>query len=330
LLWGNGMLSNFTSKVKLVKLSTVLALLAFIAGCGGSVNTPSPPASHTSPTPINKQQGTAFLPNIGGLFDISGLLEVETGGISCSVDDISPFGNTLVLSTNRLTYDSGEIQRMSAYVDAMLNGQSSPLPDTMQIVLGGHYGVIKDWHVENRFGCTMQMDMTNIGKTSFQVSHMALRLTADSQQNNYQYRLINICSLPLPAQDLQVCPPSRGGGILPTIFEFKLKRGNADTLFQGQISRYSSSPLPPTLDQGQAARAVLYIQPSDTSSNLFYSIVPEITLDSAGEERTIQLTQLKSKIALVTPSQLSCYGLQNSTGTFSPLGTEPHANTWCL
>src|SRR5205823_1922454 len=115
---GNVMLSNFTSKVRLVKLCTVLALLALIAGCGGSANIPSPPPSHTPRTPIdNRQPGTALLPNTGGLFDISGLLEVETDGISCPVDDITHFGNTLVLSTNRLTYDCGEIQRMTAYVD---------------------------------------------------------------------------------------------------------------------------------------------------------------------------------------------------------------------
>src|SRR5206468_4884398 len=125
-----------------------------------------------------------------------------------------------------------EIQRMTAYVDGMLNRQSSSLPDTMQIVLGSLYGELKDWHISNRFGCAMRMDITNIGKTSFQVSQMALRLIADSQHNSYQYRLIDICSLPLPAQDLQYsCPPGRGGGILPTIFEFKLKRGNAGTLF---------------------------------------------------------------------------------------------------
>ncbi len=322
--------SNLISKANLIKLYAVLSLLAILAGCRENAGTSSSSPSKTSlPPTVKAQQETALLPNTGGSFDTSGLLHIETKGVSCPIDGIQSYQNTLVLSTDRLTYDSGEMQQMVAYVDGWLSSQKATPPSTLQEVLGSLYGRFDNWHIWNPSGCTIHMEITNIGKTSFQISKMALRLTANAQQNSYHYRLIDICSLPLSAYHLQNCPPiGRGGGMVPTIYDLKLKRGNTSTLFQGQISPDSSSPLAPTIDPGQAASIVLNIEPSDPSSNLIYSVVPTVTLDIAGEERTIQLVQLSSKIAFVSPSQLSCYGLQGNA--FSLLSSGPHKSSWCL
>jgi hypothetical protein len=316
------MFSSFTSKVHITKFCAILALLALLTGCG---NTPtSPPAQTPTATFANSQQGTLLLPNTGAAFDSSGLLHVETSGIRCPIDNWPAVESTLTLSTDRLTYDSGEIQGMAAYVDGKLTSQnpSPPLPNTLQVVLGSLYGGLGSWHIVDA-GCTMRMEITNIGKTSFQISQMALRLTANPQQNNYHYRLIDICSLPLPAQDLLPCHGQRGGGESATVYEIKLKMGSTDTVFQGQ-----TSSLPPTIDPGQSASVVFFIEPSDRLSSFMYSAIPEITLDLSGEERSIQLTQLQSRIAFVTLKQLVCYRLQGTT--FVPLDLGPHDDTWCL
>ena len=318
------MFFSSTSKVNTTKFYAILALLVLLTGCG---NTPAPPPAQTpSATPANSQQGTLLLPNTGAAFDSSSLLHVETSGIRCPIDDWPAVENTLALSTDRLTYDSGEIQEMATYVDGKLTSQnpSPPLPNTLQLVLGSLYRGLGSWNILNGIGCTMQVEITNIGTTSFQISQVALRLTANPQQNNYHYRLIDICSLPLPAQDKQVfCPLGRGGGGLATVYEFKLKTGSTGTVFQGQISS-----LPPTIDSGQSATVVFFIEPSDRLNRFIYSAIPEVTLDLSGEERTIQLTQLQSRIAFVTLKQLVCYGLKGTT--FVSLDLGPHPGTWCL
>lgn len=317
------MFSSFTSKVNTTKFYAILALLALLTGCG---NTPTPPPAQTpTATLANNQQGTLLLPNTGAAFDSSSLLHVETSGIRCPMDEWPAVENTLVLSTDRLTYDSGEIQGMAAYVDGKLTSQNPPppLPNTLQLVLGSLFRGLESWHIIDD-GCIMRTEITNIGKTSFQISQMALRLTANPQQNNYHYRLIDICSLPLPAQDQQeFCHLIRGGGESATVYGFKLKTGNTGAVFQGQ-----TSSLPPTIDPGQSASIVFFIEPSDRLSSFIYSAIPEITLDLSGEERSIQLTQLQSRIAFVTLKQLVCYRLQGTT--FVPLDLGPHNGTWCL
>ena len=144
-----------------------------------------------------------------------------------------------------------------------------------------------------------------------------MRLLSDAQLNQYQYRLVDFCSLP---DGIEKGPcPGLGGNALIYPYNFNLSIAKAGTVFSGQ-------PLngQPLLDPNQVAFIPLYFY---SSENFIYSIAPEITLSLVDEQRTFTLSQLTSTLSFAKPDQFTCYQQQANTYTFSQIDFR---KGWCL
>lgn len=136
-----------------------------------------------------------------------------------------------------------------------------------------------------------------------------MRLLSDVQLNQYQYRLIDLCSLP-PTNECR-----GGAGGIDYFYNFNLSMAKADTVFSGQLQ----GDQPPLLDPSQNAFIqLIYL----SSENLIYSVAPEITVSLIDEQRTFTLSQLTGTLAFAKPDQFSCYQLQGNTFTQIDLNTE--------
>src|SRR5258708_4364611 len=147
----------------------------FISNTPASRDTSTP--SYTATASVNTSN-TSFPPaNSVGDFDLPQLLHISPG-LFCSPGGIAlNISNTLVLSTDRLTYDSNEIQQMKA----SLTSTSSHLPPTLQWVSG------------SLGQCEEVLAITNIATTTIQISQINMRLMVDAQPNRFHYHLINTC-----------------------------------------------------------------------------------------------------------------------------------------
>ena len=140
-----------------------------------------------------------------------------------------------------------------------------------------------------------------------------MRLLLDTQLNQYQYRLIDSCSL---SSDL--CPMIGGSGAR-YIYEFNLSKAKTNAVFSGQLQ--GDQPL---LDPGQVAFISLYFL---SSENLIYSVAPEITVALADEQRTFTLSQINNTLAFAKRDQFSCYQLHGNTFTQKVIST---SWGWCM
>jgi hypothetical protein len=279
--------------------------------------TPTPTPTPVAPTPTPNPIGN-IPANSGAAFDIDGILHIQSiDGIGCRLDEydfsLPPFmPNNLVLSTPQQTYDDGELQQVADYVDILQKNATQPESSAAPSLPLG-FNVTPGTATENNTNyyasCEGIIDITNISQNPFQLSGIDMQLTDTTQTNNYQYQLINVCSLPLPSSLSHiVCPPGRGGGGAgDNQYDFSLGEGDIGAVFHGK--RSTSDP-GPTLDPGQAVT----IRVSFTSaSNLIYHLMPVLLIDTSGEQRMIELTQLASSLVFVQSSQVSCYTLQGNS-----------------
>src|SRR5207247_8324412 len=96
-------------------------------------------------------------------------------------------------------------------------------PPTLKLVPGG-------------FGtCLGTMEITNVGASSVQILGLDVRLTTTPQQNNYNYHLIDVCSLPttIPKNALN-CPINPQGASGDLVYDFQLGMRAMNTVFQDQ------------------------------------------------------------------------------------------------
>ena len=239
-------------------------------------------------------------------FDIPRLLHIQPRLLCGPAKQID---NTLVLSTDRLTYDSNEIQQ----IKASLTGDALHLPSTLQWVSGSLANDISGVP----HGCDEILVITNIAATTIQISQINMRLTADTQPNRAHYRLINTCSI--AAVQAVGCGPQGGGPILYSS-DYLLNPGKANTIFSGHFKVESSTGRSgailsslPTLDPGQITFIDLYFEPKGIPGNFIYTITPEIILNAENTENKVNLPQLSATVAFANADQFTCYNLQGNT-----------------
>jgi hypothetical protein len=231
-------------------------------------------------------------------FDLPQLLHISPG-LFCSPGGIAlNISNTLVLSTDRLTYDSNEIQQMKA----SLTSTSSHLPPTLQWVSG------------NLGNCEEELAITNIATTTIQISQINIRLMVDAQPNRFHYHLINTCSVANGNPNALGCTPGAGQP-RPYASDYSFSPGKANTVFSGHLYVAGPGALSslPTLNPGGITYITLTFTPKSNLESFIYTITPEIVLNTGNTVSKVNLPQLSATIAFANAAQFTCYNLQGDT-----------------
>ncbi len=315
------MCSLFLSRAVVGRILCVILLTVLVVGCGnGSNGNPRGGATPTSPAVgAHNEPTTAPIYPSGAGFDVGELLHIESTSLNCALypttfsSHKSFASKALVLGTDRLTYDTGEIQEITSYAF----DPHSPLPNTIRLVPGvvsegekAQHQFKQEGPSPGNSGCKGSLEITNIGKTTIQISQIGIQLSATPKPNTYHYRLIEICTLPNAPS---VCP-GLGARPLDYTFAFQLKMSSAGTVFQGQMySNGTRINIGPTLDPGRTAEVYTSFDSSGVPDNLIYSVIPELTLDISGEQRTVLLSPLENTFAFAHQDQFSCYKWQSNT-----------------
>ena len=305
------------AKLLMFRMAFPRILIAFcLLGLVTARNPAVPPSTSIAPSTSSlfARNSRPPPPNIGRTraFDLAGLLHIEFNPITCSPEGHT---NAVVLASNRLEYDSGEIQQMNTYL-GQISGrgvdQSHGIPHyddppaSPATLIETSGGRLRGSMASPTVGCSGNLQVTNIGNSPIQITGVDVRLRSDAQLNRYQYRLIDLCSV-----NGNVCQVPFGFAIISP-YSFNLSMAKANTVFSGQLQ--GNQPL---LDPGQVALIHLYFY---SSNNLIYSVAPEITVSLLDEQRTLTLSQLASTLAFANPGQISCYQLQSNGNTFTQIG----------
>lgn len=323
------------------KVIVACLLLFLLAACGSnSVAGGAPPTSTRASGAPHPKTGFPLALNARDITLKAGNLLIQsTGGFQCpSVVGPSSMPGQLTFASGRTTYSQAEIAQMRTYMDKdIVNGRAgiaSP-PPTLRWILGGTTDKIPGAAV-GFTDCGGLMTLTNTGTTPIQIPEVGVELQVSPQQNTYQYRLINICSVvPIDPNAVYTgCPPPGGGGGSCNFYEasISLGLGGPHTEFSAvpSATSYGSGPCGP-LTLAPASEVDLDITfplAANTPKNLLYSIVPVFTIDTDQGEQTLTLTQLRSTLAYASVSQFSCYKLQGTT--FVQEQAPFPRLTWCL
>ena len=230
---------------------------------------------------------------------------------------------SLRTKTDRLTYDANEINQMSDYLGSA-GHPVSPLPNTLRWVLGGPTDTSQAVYIDGKvigyiYNCGISLGLTNTSQNSIQITNVGVQLAGDTQQNNYHYRLIDICTI------TQACRFGAGPGDCSQYFAtIKLGTGPINTVFSAIPARHDSSCGELTLNPGEEKTLYVYIY---SAQNLIYSIVPQLVLTTASGPNTLTLTALTSTLAFANGSQFTCYALHGDTFVAE---TTPPPNPVCL
>ncbi len=373
---------TFLPKTHLTQFLTALLLLVPLIGCGPqnqpTASSHSTPISSISNSPLNNQSDNLSLNKTGVSIDNANLHIDASRGVQCPSgfftqgppDNPGPISggflaNNLVLATNRLTYDSSELQQMSDNVKSV-NPNQTPMPATLRWVLGGPIDrsrkVIVNGHLDGYVDdCSLELDLTNTGQSLIQIAGVGVQLTGSTHQNDYQYRLIDVCTLPnLHCGDCSISDtpwnvsPLEGnfdsykyeysplmdyfalksGGYSPPFYDLPTVEQSPDcggsespcdeyfaTIKLGLNSTSTVLSATPvgregpfcgelTLNPGEVKSLFVYFY---SPSNLIYSVVPQLILDTPSGKNTLQLPQLMSRLAFAKGNQFTCYGLQGDT-----------------
>ncbi|MFL5624075.1 MAG: hypothetical protein ACJ788_00585 [Ktedonobacteraceae bacterium] len=344
----------------LLSISRILItayLLFLLTACGSKnegIRSPqrAPSASVTTnkpdSTPLAAADVAPPLNKLSPSVDMSGLHIQSDFGIQCP--SMLLFGTlpkaNLVLATDRLTYSSDELQQMRQYLmnnryPGGYQGDPDPVPPpTLRWVTGAALQPIPGAEPRG-FLCGARLELTNTGNAPIQVPSIGVRLLKDPEQNKYQYRLIDNCTLVSPTSP-DGCAPSQGNGPshCDTYFaSIQLGSGKADSVFAATPNGHSYNdqftPVPcGELTLNPTASATLIIDftlASETSHNLIYSVVPELTLDISSGRQILAVPQLTSILAFADVSHFSCYGLQGTTFVKEqPVSSEYKSTLWCV
>ena len=301
---------RFFLKYRFTKILAICAIFTLLAACGTSANGSN---KQTTIPPIKSIQAPEINPGTTSIN--ASELHIQSDGIECSPGNLSVHAppNHIVLADNRTSYTSTEIQQIRDYLSARaqtdetttgIAGLKTPLPSTLQWVIGT---------LSTTDLCNLNLEITNTGNTTIQIPRVGARLVAAPQQNTYQYHLINACSLLSPEQ----CTCNGCGGGPGSCFTYsaliQLGMGQKGSLF-------SSTPMvDPTCISSQ-----LTLTPSTTiefnlsfgsppPNHLAYSLVTELTLQTASGQHVLALPQLGSSVVFADKSQFSCFDLKNQS-----------------
>jgi hypothetical protein len=304
----------------------VFSLLFFlITGCGSQTQS-APPSTSTPNSSGASSPATSSLDSLavnktgvsideGGLhIDASNGIQCPTGAVTNGPPDnpgnlIGKYkANDLVLATSRLTYDSNELQQIQQYAEAGAIGVQKP--ETLQWVLGGPTVTdtsrslyLRGNPINSIDDCGLTLQITNTSQNILQIASVGVQLVADTQQNNYHYRLIDFCTL---ASDICIF----GGGPSPCdqyIATIKLGAGSTNAGFSTSTAG-SETCGELTLNPGDVKSLYVYFY---SPQNLIYSLVPQLVVDTSSGPNTLTLTALTSTLAFANKGQFTCYGLHN-------------------
>lgn len=284
----------------------------------------------------------------------------SSDGFQCPYTSSQPSNDLelghLVLASERTTYSQAEIAQMSAYLayyvrnGGVLNGKvlrgGTQPPPTLRWALGGEPGGLHSTTgtpigipgaPPPLFVCGAELTLTNTGNTPIQITKVGVQLKARPQQNTYQYRLIDACSL-----DISSCVIlGSGGGGDCSVYSasIQLGPGKQNDVFSAVPTASpgcSALTIPPNT---QISLNLSFYPAAAIPQNLMYSIVPVLMVDTTQGEQTLAFSQLGSTLAFASANQFSCYALQGTTfvlersPVFSLSGNPtpiPGGQHWCL
>jgi hypothetical protein len=304
--------------------------LILLGGCK-ETNQPKPPAkSHT----IFFQMGKLDIYSYAG-FQCSAYTQILRQDntfihnnnfgdhIDLAVDESStlPHGN-LVLATNRLSYDTEEIQQMSEYSLHYIAKESlGSLPSTLRWVSGGPL-------------CTLDLQVTNTEKKTITIQTQQLRLLHTPQKNTNEYRLVDFCAL---SPYKGACPGAAGGAEEKISFSLGNASTPAGTLFtpalhtenqaDGQLPLIKSGSAPVVIP----ARSIVYLHfeivagaslddayhTAQKSYDLIYDVVPEFVLSTDHGPQVVSLTPLTKNLFFTSSNHTRCYTLHANTFVYA-------------
>ncbi len=327
-------------------------LVIMLVACGKSpVTIPSsakPSPSNTTnqliKTPATTSSSSDLHLNGSQITVDRGNLRIQSKvGFQCPYYQIGVPTDQLVLASDRMTYTQDEIKQMGDYVGgntsaaSLLQGGKVP-PPTLRWVLGGSMhpipGTMGDGPGTSNSvysACGGTLTLTNTGSTPIQIPRVNIRLEERPQQNSYQYRLIDACSV-MPQSYIAVysCIPSQGNNSRCKLYTASIRLG-----LGGQNTVFSATPSTPgcgTLTLAPADQIDLtfdFSLSSNIPQNLIYSILPILIVDTDRGEQALSILQLASTLAFASANQFSCYRLKGTTFVLeqSPVFSE---KLWCM
>jgi hypothetical protein len=171
------------------------------------------------------------------------------------------------------------------------------------------------------YDCSLRLALTNTSHNLIQIAGVGVQLTGSTHQNDYQYHLIDPCTLPNLACGF-------GASETPCDQYFatiKLGLNSTSTVLSATpVGRAGPSCGELTLNPGGVKALYVYFY---SPSNLIYSVVPQLILDTSNGKNTLQLPQLMSRLAFAKGSQFTCYGLRGDTFVVEK---EVPPNSYCL
>jgi hypothetical protein len=240
-----------------------------------------------------------------------------------TVFELSNTGNNLVLATDRLTYDSNELQQIKDYVSPA--NAAAQMPDTLSWALGGPTGKGRPFQVSGNptsyfVDCGFSMQITNTSQNTIQIANVGIKLNGVTQQNTYQYRLMDVCTV---VSDYCLF----GGGPGPcnySVATIQLSQGSTNQVFSATPVAANPSCGELTLNPGEEKGLYVYIY---SSQNLIYLVTPQLVLDTSEGQSTVSLPEMTSTLAFANDSQFTCYALQGDTFVAE---TQPPQTSLCI
>jgi hypothetical protein len=321
------LLRFYKGNILFIKRYLLVSILLVLSGCQviGTSSPSKPTAEKTSSRPT----GVQLIPDSSSVsFQIENLLHVYgSTGISCK--PTIGFGKTVVLATDRLTYDQAEVNQISAFIDSQgyidkdvghIDGPS--IPKTLKYITGSastnmfdRFGRTGEGPRGNYTSCGTILEVTNISKETLHIPQIHLRYLRNTEPNTQLYRLINICSIGIRTQ--KMCPPQVGGPGYGYGTVFTIGMGPTNTTYSSKVDLNNpmdagSAPSIPTLRPGDVALITIDFYVQTYESGLFGSAIPEMVVTSPDKTQTVALTQFKMDIAIAASQNVSCYALKGN------------------
>jgi hypothetical protein len=234
--------------------------------------------------------------------------------------------DSLVVPTSHdALYQPDEVSSLSKYANARIPSSPGPavLPkdrlgnDLLREVNGtltSATAPLKPGTTGYGFGptCAFELELTNLGSATIQVTKVGVRLTGQPEANKETYRLIDMCSL---GGIDHYCGPQLGGGPKPCGFysaAIELRDRNP-----GALSQEPPQPIINTIGQAPADTGcpAMVIDPAQTvdvrvdlwsGQNLIFPVEPVLTVATSAGEKVVTVPTQAGRAAFANAVQFKC------------------------
>ncbi len=272
------------------------------------------------------------------LFNSPAAADISSGGSSLHVQS-SGFDcyTWITLNGVRASYDQSAIQQIDNYVAAVYDRDGGAktgvtqlplLPDTLQALPGSAV-------------CNATFDITNSGIQNIPIINIAAKLTRTPMKNTLNYRLLDMCSLPIRNR-FSACNPCQSGcgGGLPDCsysetFQLKEDAVNADLAppidiqpdYNGSVA---NCPSPIILAPGKLLEISLVVRGADfIYQGVQFSLI--VQSDSGGNATlTLPPAFTSTMTFLGNSDSFSCFALKNNAFIQETTSTGPSTPSLCL